>query len=126
VSGATAPRAPRPRSEPLTYDTVRKLALALPEVEDSTSYGTPALKRKKKLMVRLREDGDVVFVVGFDKRDMLMAARPEAFYTTDHYRDYPSVLVRLGKVSVAELRDCVQWAWELANGGAPRRRREHD
>jgi hypothetical protein len=94
----------------------------LPEVEDSMSYGTPALKRKKKLMVRLREDGDVVFVVRFDKRDLLITARPEAFYTTDHYRDYPSVLVRLSKVSLGELRDCVQWAWELAGGGSRRRR----
>lgn len=98
-----------------TYDTVRELGLALPHVVESTSYGTPALKYKnKKLMVRLREDGDVVFVVGFDKRDLLMATRPEAFYTTDHYRDYPSVLARLGKAKLAELRDCVRWAWELA------------
>jgi hypothetical protein len=119
------PRSSR-SARPPTFDTVRELALALPEVEDSTSYGTPALKRKKKLMVRLREDGDVVLIVGFDKRDMLMAARSEAFYTTDHYRDYPSVLVKLGKVSVAELRDCVQWAWELAKGGTPRRRRKND
>src|SRR5260221_7983005 len=108
------PRSPQPPPRPLTFDTVRKLALALPGVEDSTSYGTPALKLKKKLMVRLREDGDVVLVVGFDKRDLLMAARPEAFYTTDHYRDYPSVLVRLGKAGLSELRDCVRWAWELA------------
>jgi hypothetical protein len=100
-----------PKAKP-TFDTVRKLALALPGVEDGTSYGTPALKLKKKLMIRLREDGDVVFIVGFDKRDMLMAARPEAFFTTDHYRDYPSVLVRLGAVTEAELKDLVQWAWE--------------
>jgi hypothetical protein len=96
-----------------TFDTIRKIALALPHVEDGTSYGTPALKVKKKLMARLREDGDVVLIIGFDKRDMLIAARPEAFYTTDHYRDYPSVLVRLDKVTKGELRDCVRWAWEL-------------
>lgn len=111
--GAKTLRPPRSAAAPPTFDTVRELALALPNVEDGTSYGTPALKVKKKLMVRLREDGDVVFVLGFDKRDMLMAARPEAFYTTDHYRDYPSVLVRLDKVTTGELRDCVQWAWEF-------------
>src|ERR1700674_1278302 len=107
--GAKPPRPPRSAAVPPTFDTVRELALALPNVEDGTSYGTPALKVKKKLMVRLREDGDVVFVLGFDKRDMLMAARPEAFYTTDHYRDYPSVLVRLDRVTTGELRDCVRW-----------------
>jgi hypothetical protein len=43
---------------PVTFDDVRKIALAWPEVEDGTSYGTPALKVRKKLLVRLREDGD--------------------------------------------------------------------
>ena len=99
---------PRP-----TYDTIRELALTLPKVEEYTCYGTPALRVKKKIMARLREDGDVVLVVGFDKRDILIASRPEAFYTTDHYRDYPSVLVRLNKVTKKELQDCVRWAWEL-------------
>src|SRR5713101_3823563 len=106
-------RRPHTARTRLTFDTIRELALALPNVEDGTSYGTPALKVKKKLMVLLREYGDVVFVLGFDKRDMLMAARPEAFSTTDHYRDYPSVLVRLDKVTAGELHDCVRWAWEM-------------
>jgi hypothetical protein len=42
----------------MTFDDVRKLALAWPEVEDGSSYGTPALKVRKKMLVRLREDGD--------------------------------------------------------------------
>jgi hypothetical protein len=40
----------------VTYDTVRRIALDLPQVEEGTSYGTPALKVKGKLIVRLRED----------------------------------------------------------------------
>ena len=39
----------------VTFETVRQLALALPEVEESTSYGTPAFKVQKKMFVRLRE-----------------------------------------------------------------------
>jgi hypothetical protein len=42
----------------VAFDDVRKISLAWPEVEDGTSYGTPALKVRKKLLVRLREDGD--------------------------------------------------------------------
>ncbi|WP_376698644.1 hypothetical protein [Bradyrhizobium aeschynomenes] len=42
----------------MTFDDVRALALAWPEVEDGTSYGTPALKVRKKLLTRLKEDGD--------------------------------------------------------------------
>jgi hypothetical protein len=36
---------------PVTWETVRQLALALPGVEEGTSYGTPALKVRGKLLV---------------------------------------------------------------------------
>jgi hypothetical protein len=42
----------------MTFDDVRHIALAWPEVEDGTSYGTPALKVRKKMLVRLKEDRD--------------------------------------------------------------------
>jgi len=35
----------------VTYETVRRMGLALPNVEEGTSYGTPALKVKGKLFV---------------------------------------------------------------------------
>ncbi len=40
----------------MTFDDVRKLALVWPEVEDGTSYGTPALKvrKKRKLFKEIR------------------------------------------------------------------------
>lgn len=98
----------------MTFDDIRRIALALDGVEDATSYGTPALKRKKKLMVRLREDGDVVFVVGFDNAEMLMAAEPAVFYTTDHYRGYPMVLARMSRATERQLADVVRMAYQHA------------
>ena len=78
----------RASKKPVTFDTLRVLALALPGVEEGTSYGTPALKVKGKLMARLKEDGEsVVLVVGFDNREILMQANPETFYITDHDRN---------------------------------------
>src|ERR1051326_9153767 len=92
--------------KPVTFDTVRQLALALPEVEEGTSYGTPAFKVRKKLFLRLREDGDSLVVkIDFLKRDVLMNAEPETFYITDHYKNYPYILVRLSKVRQVVLRD---------------------
>lgn len=92
-----------------TFDDVRKIALAIPNVEESTSYGTIAFKLKKKLLIRLKEDGEtIVAIVGFDNRDLLLEADPKIFFTTDHYNGYPSVLVRLKKISPAKLRDVVQ------------------
>ena len=70
----------------MTFDDVRTIALAWPEVEDGTSYGTPALKGRKKLLVRLREDNDslVVLSVPQDERAMLVESEPRVFYFTDH------------------------------------------
>lgn len=66
------------------------MALAFPNVEEGTSYGTPALKVKGKLFVRLREDPDsLVIKMPFEQREELMAGDPETYYITDHYRDYP-------------------------------------
>ena len=42
----------------MTFDDVRKFALLWAEVEDGISYGTPALKVRKKMLARLKEDGE--------------------------------------------------------------------
>jgi hypothetical protein len=103
-----------------TYETVRQLGRELPDVEESTSYGTPALKVKKKLMVRLKEDGTtVVLLVGFDQRDILMQIDPETFYITDHYRGYPSVLAKLPRLNKRQLRDVMMMAYRFVT--APKR-----
>jgi len=104
---------------PLTFDDVRKLAFALPEVEEGTSYGTPAFRVRKKFLARLREDGEtLVVMIDFDERDILMAANPETFYITDHYRGYPAMLVRLATVDPDDLRELLEGAWRRV---APKR-----
>jgi hypothetical protein len=104
---------------PVTFDEVRKLALALPEVEEGTSYGTPAFKVRKKFLSRLKEDGETLVIrIDFDERDILMAANPETFYITDHYRGYPAMLVRLATVDPDDLRELFEGAWRLV---APKR-----
>jgi hypothetical protein len=95
-----------------TWDTVRELMLAMPGVEEGSSYGTPAFKVKKKLIVRLKEDGETLVVqCGFDERDFRMSARPNVFFNTPHYHGYPTVLVHLGKVSMKDLRDLLEMSW---------------
>jgi len=74
----------------VTYDTVRRLGLQLPDVEEGTSYGTAALKVKGKLFVRLHQYLDKIVVrMPFDRRDEMIAADPETYFITDHYRGYP-------------------------------------
>jgi hypothetical protein len=110
---------PPSQAEPVTYETVREIALALPGVEEGPCYGTPGLRVRGKLFARLWEDGEtLVLKVGFDAREMLMAANPEIFFLTDHYVGYPYVLVRLPKVEREQIEPLIEEAWRLS---APKR-----
>ena len=106
----------------VTFDQICELALKLPGVEASTSYGTPALKVKGKLLARLKEDGQsIVFRVTFDQRDLLMQTKPKVFFITDHYLGYPAVLMRLSAATVKQAADVVEMAWRFS---APKRLRK--
>ena len=94
------------------YEHVMAMSRHLPGVEESTSYGTAALKVKGKLFVRLKEDGvTLVLKTSFEDRTFLMDTDPAIFFITDHYRDYPYVLVRLAKVTRPQLRELLETAW---------------
>ena len=96
----------------VTFDTVRQIAKTLPGAEESTSYGTPAFKVKGKLFARLHQDGEsLVIGVDFEAREEMMSAEPEKFYITDHYLNYPWMLVRLSKVRPDELKDLLIGSW---------------
>jgi hypothetical protein len=47
---------PRKKNKVISYEELKAFACTLPVVEESTSYGTPALKVRGKLMVRLWGD----------------------------------------------------------------------
>jgi len=107
----------------MTYDDIRKIALVWPEVEDGSSYGTPALKVRKKMLVRLKEDGDSLVMPGvpLDEREMLIESQPKIFYFTDHYRDYPMVLIRLSKAKRNQIEPLLRRHWRaLASRAAVR------
>jgi hypothetical protein len=102
-------------SSTINFATVRKIGLALPGVEVSTAYGSPALKVHGKLLAcvpahRSAEPGSLVVRVGFDDRAELLAAAPDVYYVTEHYLNYTSVLVRLSRVTPDVLRDLLGMA----------------
>ena len=97
----------------ISHDTFVRLGLVLPTVEESTSYGTHALKAKGKLIARLKEDGKtVVLRSSWEAREERMAVYPEAFYLTDHYRAHPWVLMRLAAVSESIAAAALAHAWQ--------------
>ena len=94
----------------MNLSDVRKVALALPDVEDATTYGSPAFKAGGKMFAcvaihKSAEPGSLMIRVDFDRRAELLAEAPDVYYLTPHYADYPAVLVRLSKVSKDALRD---------------------
>lgn len=96
----------------LTFDQVRTLASRLPEVDESTSYGTPALKVRNKLMARLKEDGETLVVrVAWEERERLLATCPEVFFLTEHYRTHSWVLMRLAAATPAQTQALLRHAW---------------
>src|SRR5262245_32717880 len=103
----------------VTYAEVCRIVLKLPEVETSTSYGTPALKVRGKLMARLKEDGEtLVLKTTFEDRERLLAAAPDVLYLTDHYVSYPWILARLPRIERSVLHEPVEEAWRLAAPGS--------
>jgi len=99
----------------ITFDTVREIGLALPGVEESTAYGSPALKARGKIMAcmainRSAEPGSLGVWVDFDDRVELLAADPDVFYVTGHYAPNNVVLVRLSRVKRDVLRDLLGMA----------------
>jgi len=71
--------------------TVRRLLLALPGVEEGSSYGTPGFRVKGKFLARMKEDGET---------------------------RYPTILIRLRRVSLNDLREVLEVAWRY---NAPKR-----
>ena len=111
----------------VSFDMVRKLALALPGVEESTAYGSPALKVLGKLLAcipahRSAEPGSLLICVDFQHRAGLLAEAPNTYYVTDHYIPYQSVLVRSSQINPDALRDLLVMAYEFVTRTATNRR----
>jgi len=101
---------------PAAFENIRRIALALGNVEEGTSYGTPAFKVGGELFVRMHQDGESLVVrTDFEQREELMASDPETYYITDHYLNYEWILIRLARVQPDALRDLVRRAWRLAS-----------
>ncbi len=104
------------RADP--FETVRRVGLALLDVEEVTKAGSPVLKRGGSFMAGLAvhpsaEPGTLVVRCDHDERERLIEDAPETYYMTDYYRPYPLVLVRLSQVGADALRDVLSVSWRM-------------
>jgi len=98
------------------WDVACEIARRFPGVEVETSYGTPAIKVKGKFMARLRTEAEGWLAIRceFLERDMLLEVAPKVFHLTDHYRNYPAILVDLDAIRRDALEDVIENAWRMA------------
>ncbi len=116
TSAKTGPQSGR---STVSFDTARKFALALPGVEEYLCYGTPAFRVGKKLLARLREDGDTLVVkIEDSRRELLLQVDPQTYFMEPHYLGYPVVLLRLSRVQADSLARLLDDGWRML---APKR-----
>jgi len=112
-----APRGGRaiPASIARSYERYLKIVLALPGTQAATSYGTPSVKVRGKILSRWRTESEGALAIRCDflDRQILLQAQPEVFFLTDHYLNYPMILMRIEKASSDALIDVTERAWRL-------------
>jgi hypothetical protein len=118
-----------PRKQALTFAAVEQIARALPDVEVTTTWGSPTLKVRGKMFACMainksaEPNSLVVMLEDFGDRDALIEDDPDTYYVKEHYLSAPCVLVRLARVRLDALRDLVAGAHRVVSAKAARRTR---
>ncbi|MBW9053753.1 MmcQ/YjbR family DNA-binding protein [Rhizobium mesosinicum] len=83
----------------------------LPGIEESTSYGNPALKVGGKSFVAVKNDETVVFSIPIDHKEHLLAMAPDIYFQTNHYAGWPHLPLRITAIGDDELKQRLIDAW---------------
>ena len=97
-----------------TEDDLRAIAMSLPGVEERPGYGKrPSWKVDGKGFLGIWKDETSAVFLAEDaaEKEALLSAEPEKFFTNAHYGNSPRLLVRLGAITPAQLREIVTESW---------------
>lgn len=111
----------------IKLDQIWAMAADLPNVEQTTSWGAPALKVRGKMMAcvptnKQAEPDSFLFRVDRTQRADLLAESPSLYYCPPHYQDYDAVLVRLAHLTPELARDLLVMAHRFVTRPPARRR----
>jgi hypothetical protein len=100
---------------PLTVSDAIRIGRSFPNVEESTSWGAPALKGCGNLMAcvptnKAAEPGSFLIRMDRAERPALLAEAPHLYYAPDHYLGYDAVLVRLAHCTPELMHDLLAMA----------------
>jgi hypothetical protein len=104
----------------VSWDEVRALALALPEVEEVTSWGRSAFAVRGRTFAGLsRHEGAMWARCDREERPLLVASNPDAYRLTPHFEASPAfLLIWLEHIDEDEVRERLIDAWLIQ---APKR-----
>lgn len=104
-----------PASETCRFDDwgdVVAFALALPGTEMAPFYGTPCPKVNGKAFVSPGRENDSFHVpCPHEEKEILLETDPATFWQTDHYRDWPGLLVRYASLDSERVARTIRRAW---------------
>ena len=99
----------------MTQDEVRAVLFGFPDVEEAFSQGSANFRVGAKSLARLGArtgpDDLMLWDIGFDESEVLIAADPAVFHTTTHFRDAKTILVRIAAVQPETLRAMLERRW---------------
>lgn len=95
----------------ITTDTVRQLALALPEVEEHDHWGKPSFRIRKKIFATPWEkERRTVLKLPLSEQTAVAAAQPEVF-SYGPWQHQGWTFVELAKVDAEMFRRLLSTAW---------------
>jgi hypothetical protein len=103
----------------LRKDTIRRMALALPEAEERETWGTPTFRVRNKIFAMFSEGGREVWVKStHDEQRALVAMEPDTYFVPPYVGPSGWVGVVISGADRGEMRELVIEAWRLT---APKR-----
>ena len=100
-------------------DTVRRLALALPEASEQETWGQPTFRVRKRIFVMFSDEEREAWVKStHDEQRALVQMDPETFFVPPYVGPSGWGGVRFLTVDREEMRELVTEAWRLT---APKR-----
>ena len=92
---------------PLTRAEAKKVALSFAGAYERPYFGKPSIFVGETFLCRVHDREEAVVIVqgSMEMRDVMLEAEPKLFYITDHYKNFPTVLARLGALDRKTLKD---------------------
>lgn len=91
----------------LSKAQARQVMLSIPGTDERLWFHEPSVFIHDRFLAKThkKEDAVTLQVGSMEMRNMMLEAEPKLFYITDHYRNFPFVLIRLSALTKTVLKE---------------------